>query len=148
MQQDVLAARYGPSSTRETVVPPEIDEGLLADLNIQELIEDRLMESHKRAINYLSDRFDRIDRLRRLSSQCIIPQSANKVQQYVRLFRACSALDSAVTSLESSLIGSESLASVEEPVNIPPQFADAEVLSEPHEDNQNSEEERIITCGL
>ena len=145
-----LDLHYGPGAERVPVQAPPIDTASLAEINVTELIEDRLMQSHKRAIRYLSDRFDRLDRLRRLSSQCIIPQSANKVQQYLRLFRACSAMDSAVSSLEDALVGTTHPEDVGDAVNIPPQFAGAPCPEEPQEtpEPEKEEEERVIACGL
>ena len=146
-----LLWNYGRGAERAPVQVPPIDAPGLAKINVTELIEDRLMQSHKRAIRYLSDRFDRLDRLRRLSSQCIIPQSANKVQQYLRLFRACSAMDSAVSSLEDALVGTTHPEDVGEAVNIPPQFAGAPCPQEdPQEapEQEKEEEERVIACGL
>lgn len=144
-----LARRYGAGSSRTSVSVPEIDVAALAEIDVTELIEDRLMQSHKRAIRYLTDRFDRMDRLRRLSSQCIIPQSSNKVQQYLRLFRACSMMETAVNSLESALLGTTYPEGAEEAVNIPAQFASAEVPEpEPEEVPEGPEEERVISCGL
>ena len=149
MEYSSLEKRYGEGAERTNVAIPQISN-MMDETLVKDLIEDQLLASHRAAVEYLSDRFERIERLRRMGTQNGIPQITSKAQQYSRLFRACSSLDSAANTLDRALLGNSFIINDynDDPVNIPRQFSEAIVPETPENDEVPPGEDTDIVCGF
>lgn len=149
---DELSARYGNGATRSSYSVTKLHD-LKNEVSVNTLMEEQMLKSHRHAVDYLTERFMRIDNLRKIESDCGTERgNSGKIHSYAQLLAECSNADTVVNALERSLLRSDFALddhTHEEPVNIPPQFANAEICYvESTAEHAQQEEEEIRYCGL